>query len=143
MHINLQSWLIRLLEMYVFSRRFLKNRPALSERGLQELIIDNLIKYNYFLTDFCGRNVKSYMKVLVLSNNDPSPEQFLNNSIKHNINIDEYCSIYEKSSIPSNNKLSTLSLQLFETNGSFVSQYSKYKNQLHVIIQKHTGKRHG
>jgi len=77
--------------MYVFSRRFLKNRPALSERGLQELITDNLIKYNYFLTDFCGRNVKSYMKVLVLSNNNPSPEQFLNNSIKHNINIDEYC----------------------------------------------------
>ena len=123
--------------LFVIFRGFLKNRPALGERALQELLADNLIKYNYFLTDIRNRNLKSYLKLPIPSNNESAQKQFLSNLVKHDIDIDEYRSVYQKSSIPPNNKLSTLSLQLFETNASFVSQYSKYKNQLQVIIKKH------
>ena len=41
------------------------------------------------------------------------------------------------SSIPPNNTLSILSLEIFKRNGCFVSQYSKYSNQLQEIIQEH------
>jgi len=115
----------------------LKNRPGLGERALQELLSDNLIKYNYFLTDIRGRNVKSYMKLPVPDDHDRTKEVFLNKLIKHDINIEDYCTIYGNSSIPPNNKLSVLTLQVFENNASFVNQYSKYKNQLQTIVQKH------
>ena len=115
----------------------MKNRPALGERALQELINDGLLKYNYFLVDVRDRNTKSYMKMPIPSPDDPARDQFVRNLIKHNVNIDEYCVMFEKSSIPSNNRLSTLSLQLFEHNACFVTQYSKYKDQLSAIIQKH------
>lgn len=115
----------------------MKNRPALGERALQELINDGLLKYNYFLIDVRDRNTKSYMKMPIPSPDDPARDQFVKNLIKHDVNIDEYCVMFEKASIPPNNRLSTLSLQLFEQNACFVTQYSKYKDQLSAIIQKH------
>ncbi|CAF3956621.1 unnamed protein product [Rotaria sp. Silwood2] len=105
----------------------IKNRPALGERALQELINDNLLKFNYFLTDVRGRNVKSYMKVPIPSISDPTREQFVNNLLKHEINVDEYCLNYEKASIPLNNYFSKLTLEIFECIASFVTQYSKYR----------------
>ncbi|CAF1676204.1 unnamed protein product [Rotaria magnacalcarata] len=120
----------------------IKNRPALCERTLHELLQHNLLKFNYFLTDVRGRNIKSYMKIPIPSVDDPIHEQFISNLLKHEINIDEYYSIYEKSAIPLNNNLSKLALEIFEYNGSFVSQYSKYKNQLNIIIKKHVDNRH-
>ncbi|CAF1523780.1 unnamed protein product [Adineta ricciae] len=116
---------------------FLKNRPGLGERALQELLDDNLIKYNNFLIDARGRSVKAYLKLPVPNDCGPVKETFLRKLIKHNINIEDYCSIYEKSCIPPNNKLSLLTKQIFENNASFVNQYSKYRNQLQDIIQKH------
>jgi hypothetical protein len=98
---------------------------------------DNLLKYNYFLTDARGRNIKCYMKTPIPSADHPTRDQFVNNLLKHDINIDEYCSIYEKSSIPSNNNLSKLTLEIFEHSACFVNQYSKYQPQLNIVIQKH------
>jgi hypothetical protein len=109
----------------------------LGERALQELKDDNLIKFNYFLTDIRGRNVRSYMRMPIPSLNDPGRTHFLNALAKHDINADEYHSIYEKSSIPSSNSLSAFSLQIFESNSSLVPQYNKYRDQLHSVIQKH------
>lgn len=101
-----------LINQYVctvyFFRGFLKNRPALGERALQELLADDLIKYNYFLTDVRGRNVRSYLKLPIPPLDDPTRDLFLNKLIKHDINIDEYESVYEKSSIPPHNKFSVL-----------------------------------
>ena len=73
---------------------------------------------------------------------DSAREEFLDKLLKHDINIDEYCSIYEKSSIPLNNNLSELTLEIFEHNSCLVAQYSKYKNQLKVVIQKHLENRY-
>ncbi|CAF2055847.1 unnamed protein product [Rotaria magnacalcarata] len=115
----------------------LKNRPALGEQALQELMNDGLLKFNYFLTDIRGRNVKSYMKMPIASGNDSAQELYIKNLVKHDINVLEYTSTYEKSSIPSNNNLSLLSLEIFKYNASFVPHYLKYKNQLHDIIQEH------
>ena len=123
--------------MRSFRRGIIKNRPALGERALQELKDDNLIKFNYFLTDIRSRNVRSYMKTPVPSTNDPLRKEFLDTLIKHDINIDEYLSIYEKSSSPPNNSLSVLSLEIFQSNSSLVSEYKKYQAQLHSVIQKH------
>lgn len=125
-----------------FSSGIIKNRPALGERALQELLEDNLLKFNFFLTDIRGRNIKSYMKMPIPSINDETHEQFVTNLLKHEINIDEYYSIYEKSAIPLHNNLSKLALEIFEFNGSFVNQYAKYKNQLNVIIKKHVENRY-
>ncbi|CAF2107947.1 unnamed protein product [Rotaria magnacalcarata] len=115
----------------------IKNRPALGERALQELLKANLLKFNYFLTDARGRNVKSYMKTPIPSIDDPTREHFLNTLLKHDINLDEYCCNYKKSSIPPNNNFSKLTIETFEHNASFVAQYSKYKSQLNSVIQKH------
>ncbi|CAF4056259.1 unnamed protein product, partial [Rotaria sp. Silwood2] len=101
--------------------------PALGERPLQELINDNLLKFNYFLTDVRGRNVKSYMKVPIPPISDPTRGQFVNNLLKHEINVDKYCLNYEKASIPLNNYFSKLTLEIFECTASFVTQYSKYR----------------
>lgn len=122
--------------MLVF-RGIIKNRPALGERALQELLNDNVLKFNYFLTDARGRNVKSYMKVPIPSANDPNRATLVKILAKHDINIEEYCSIYEASSIPSQNSLSKLSLELFEKSACFVAEYHKYKHQLHAVIKKH------
>jgi hypothetical protein len=120
-----------------FFRGIIKNRPALGERALQELMADSLLKFNYFLTDVRGRNVKSYIKIPVPSIADPTRVQFVKNLLKHDIDVDEYCSIYEKSSIPLNNNLSKLTVEVFERNACLVTQYSKYRNQLNNVIQNH------
>ena len=117
-------------------RGIIKNRPALGERALQELLEANLLKFNYWLTDVRGRNVKSYMKIPIPSTSDPAREQFMNTLLKHDINIDEYCSIYEKSSIPLQNNLSKLTLEIFEHSACFVNQYSKYRIELGAVIKK-------
>lgn len=124
------------------SSGIIKNRPALGERAIQELLDDNLLKFNYFLTDIRGRNIKSYMKIPIPPINDERRELFIAHLLKHEIDIDEYCSVYEKSAIPLNNNLSKFSLEIFENNGSFVNQYVKYRNQLSVIIKKHVENRH-
>lgn len=77
------------------------------------------------------------MKTPVPPTNDPAREEFLNTLTKNDINIDEYLSIYEKSSIPPNNRLSTLSLAIFQDNASLVSEFKKYEDQLGSVIQKH------
>jgi hypothetical protein len=120
----------------MFFRGIIKNRPALGERALQELLADNLLKFNYFLTDVRGRNVKSYMKIPIPSNSDPAREPFKNSLSKHDINIDEYCSVFEKSSIPLQNNLSKLALEIFEHSACFVNQYAKYRIQLGAVIKK-------
>jgi hypothetical protein len=117
-------------------RGIIKNRPALGERALQELLDAKLLKFNYFLTDARGRNVKSYMKIPIPSTSDPAREQFMNTLLKHDVNIDEYCSIYEKSAIPLQNNLSKLTLEIFEHSACFVNQYSKYRIQLSAVIKK-------
>jgi len=115
----------------------IKNRPALGERAIKELMQDNLLKYNYFLIDARGYNVKSYMKIPPPSMNDSTREDFVAKMLKHDINIDEYCAIYEKSSIPLNNNLSKLALNIFANSSCLVNQYVKYRDVLKNIIQKH------
>ncbi|CAF2823305.1 unnamed protein product [Rotaria sp. Silwood2] len=115
----------------------IKNRPALGERALQELMNDHLLKFNYFLTDTRGRNVKSYMKAPVPPGDDPTRDQFIKNLLKHDIDVNEYCSIYESSTIPPNNNLSNLTLEIFEHSACFVNEYSKYQVQLNIVIRKH------
>lgn len=133
----LHTEILFFIMQFSFRSGIIKNRPALGETALQELLKDSLLKFNYFLTDVRGRNVKSYMKVPIPSIDNPTRELILNNLLKHDINIDEYNRNYEKSSIPTNNSLSKLSLEIFEYSSCFVSQYSKYKNQLNLVIQKH------
>lgn len=99
---------------------------------------DNLLKYNYFLTDTRGRNVRAYMKIPPPSVSDPTREQVVAKMLKHGINIDEYSLLYDKCSIPSNNNLSKLALEIFESSSCFVSQYSKYRDVLNNLIQKYT-----
>ncbi|CAF4001829.1 unnamed protein product [Rotaria sordida] len=115
----------------------IKNRPALGERAINELMQDNLLKYNYFLTNARGYNVKAYMKIPPPSVNDPTREEFVAKMLKHDINIDEYCAIYEKCSIPLNNNLSKLALNIFASSSCLVNQYAKYRGVLNNIIQKH------
>ncbi|CAF1453595.1 unnamed protein product [Rotaria sordida] len=115
----------------------IKNRPALGERALQELMNDHLLKFNYFLTDTRGRNVKSYMKAPIPPGDDPTRDQFIKNLLKHDIDVNEYCSIYESSAIPPNNNLSNLTLEIFEHSTCFVNEYSKYQVQLNIVIRKH------
>lgn len=98
---------------------------------------DHLLKFNYFLTDIRGRNVKSYMKAPVPPADDPTRDQFIKNLLKHDIDINEYCSIYESSSIPPNNNLSNLTLEIFEHSACFVNEYAKYQVQLNIVIRKH------
>ena len=125
----------------LFFRGILKNRPVLGEQVLQELVDDGLLKFNYFLVDSRGRGVKSYLKVPPPIINDPMAELIKQNLAKHGIQINEYALVFEKSSIPSNNKLSTLTIGIFQSNVSFVSQYVKYKDQLQVVIQQHVQNR--
>lgn len=119
----------------------LKNRPALGELAVRELLADNILKINYFLTDVRGRVVKSYMKIPIPSVNDPDYEIFVENLTKHDINVDEYQTVYKNSSIPPNNDLSSTALKVFETNASLVSEYKKYEIQLHRIVQNHVENR--
>lgn len=117
------------------SRGIIKNRPALGEQALQELMKDNLLKFNYFLTDARGRNVKSYMKAPIPSQGDLIEENFRQKLQKHRIDIDEYRSVYETSSIPPQNSLSKMTLEILKRDGAFVGQYSKYKIQLSELIK--------
>jgi len=118
-------------------RGIIKNKPALGERALQELIQDNLLKLNYFLVDSRGRVNRSYMKVPPPSIGDPAREEFIDKMLRHGIGVEEYCLIYERCSIPPNNKLSNFTLDIFEKSSSFVNQYSKYRQILENVIQKH------
>ena len=115
----------------------IKNRPALGERAINELMQDSLLKYNYFLTNARGYNVKSYMKIPPPLVNDPKRKEFLAKMLEHDINIDEYCAIYDKCSIPLNHNLSKLALQIFANSSCLVNQYVKYRGVLNNIIQKH------
>ncbi|CAF1421797.1 unnamed protein product [Adineta ricciae] len=115
----------------------IKNRPALGERAINELMQDNLLKYNYFLTNIRGHNVKAYMKIPPPSTNDPMRKEFVAKMLKHGINIDEYCTIYEKCSIPPNNSLSKMTLKIFAGSSCLVNQYAKYRDALTNIIQSH------
>ncbi|CAM4833084.1 unnamed protein product [Rotaria magnacalcarata] len=115
----------------------LKNRPALGEQALQELLKDNLLKFNHFLTDTRGRVVKSYTKVPVPSIDNSSRTKNFNALINHDINIEEYCYNYEKCFIPPNNNFSKLSIEIFDNCAAFVNQYSKYRNHLISTIHKH------
>lgn len=96
---------------------------------------DNLLKFNYFLTDARGRNVKSYMKAPIPSQGDLIEENFRQKLQKHGIDIDEYRSVYEASSIPPQNRLSKMTLEILKRDGAFVSQYSKYRIQLSDLIK--------
>jgi hypothetical protein len=121
------------------SRGLIKNKPALGEQALHELVADNLLKYNYFLTGDRDRKLKSYMKIPIPAVTDPAREQLMNSLSKHGINFYDYSSAYEKSSIPPNYTLSKLTIEIFERNSYFVPEYPKYKNQLKDVIQKHLG----
>lgn len=68
---------------------------------------------------------------------DPLRKDFVNALIKHDISIDEYHSAYEKSSIPSNNSLSAFAMEIFEFNSALVTQYAKYRSQLHSVLERH------
>ncbi|UJR06732.1 hypothetical protein I4U23_011021 [Adineta vaga] len=115
----------------------LKNRPALGEQALKELINDGLLKFNYFLLDARNRKIKSYMKIPITKANDELQECVKNKLIKHGINVDEYYSVYRISSIPPNNKLSPLSLEIFKYSSCLVPYYKCYKNHLETVIQHH------
>lgn len=58
--------------MWIFYCRVTSNclYPYSNERAIQELLTDNLLKYNYFLTDARGRHIKCYMKISIPSNNN-------------------------------------------------------------------------
>lgn len=104
---------------------------------LQQLVDDGLLKYNYFLLDSRGRNVKSYLKIPPTLIDDPAHESMREKLIKNGIEVKEYFSVFEKSRIPPNNKLSVLSINIFKHNASFVPEYAKYKDELQVVIQEH------
>ena len=112
----------------------------MGEQALRELLNDGLLKFNYFLTDPRGRNVKSYMKIPIATTDNSSQELLKIKLIKHGINVEEYYSVYDTSSIPPYNKLSTLSLQIFKYSSCFVSYYKRYKDQLEMVIQEHIHK---
>lgn len=77
------------------------------------------------------------MKIPVPPINDPSYKTFIETLTRHEIDVDEYRIVYKNSSIPSNNTLSQMTLQFFQTNASFVTEYKKYESQLHSIVQEH------
>jgi hypothetical protein len=77
------------------------------------------------------------MKAPVPPGDDPTRDQFIKNILKHDIDINEYCSIYESSSIPPNNNFSNLTLEIFQHSACFVNEYSKYQVQLNIVIRKH------
>ncbi|CAF1404074.1 unnamed protein product [Rotaria sordida] len=77
------------------------------------------------------------MKIPPPSVNDPTREEFVAKMLKHDINIDEYCAIYEKCSIPLNHNLSTLALRIFASSSCLVNQYVKYRGVLNNTIQQH------
>ncbi|CAF1332376.1 unnamed protein product, partial [Rotaria sp. Silwood1] len=77
------------------------------------------------------------MKAPVPPGDDPTRDQFIKNLLKHDIDVNEYCSIYESSTIPPNNNLSNLTLEIFEHSACFVNEYSKYQVQLNIVIRKH------
>lgn len=117
----------------------IKNKPALGEQALHELVADNLLKYNYFLCCDRGRKLKSYMKAPIPAAGDPAREQLIHTLSKHGIDFFDYSAAYKKSSIPPNNILSKLTVEIFECNSHFVTEYSKYQNQLNDVIRKHLG----
>lgn len=69
--------------------------------------------------------------------NDPSYETFVEKLTRHEIDVEEYQTVYRNSSIPANNTLSIMALPIFRTSASFVTEYTKYRSQLHNIIQQH------
>lgn len=124
--------------MHFFSSGILKNRPALGEQALQELINDGLLKFNYFLTDIRGRNVKSYMKIPIPTATDVQGQELLKKKlIKHEINVEEYYSTYDKFLVTPNNKLSTLSIEIFRNNASLVPYYARHRSQLEAVIREY------
>ena len=109
----------------------------MGERAIQELMMDDLIKFNHFLLDIRGRAVKSYMKTPIPSVDDPSRGDVLKKLTKHGIDISNYCSMYEACSIPSGNTLSSLAIDNLNSIGSLVQEYSKYEEQLQGVIREH------
>ncbi|CAF3243211.1 unnamed protein product [Rotaria socialis] len=77
------------------------------------------------------------MKAPIPPDDDPTRDQFMKKLLKHDINIDEYCSIYESSAIPPNNNFSKLTLEIFAHSACFINEYSKYQSQLNIVIRKH------
>ncbi|CAF3569932.1 unnamed protein product [Rotaria socialis] len=77
------------------------------------------------------------MKAPIPPDDDPARDQFMKKLLKHDINIDEYCSIYESSAIPPNNNFSKLTLEIFAHSACFINEYSKYQSQLNIVIRKH------
>lgn len=122
--------------MILFSSGIIKNYPVFGQQALQELMQDNLIKFNYFLADVRGRRLRSYLKLPLPQKDDPLSEHIFEKLMKHDINIDEYYSIYKNSSIPSNNHFSQFGLDTFDSTSSLVGDYSKYKDQLNFIIKR-------
>ncbi len=78
MYNDLRFESIGLFVSHFFSRGIIKNRLALGEPALQELMTDNLLKFNYFLTDIQGQNIKSYMKIPIPSIGDPARARLVN-----------------------------------------------------------------
>lgn len=128
------------LQCHFFFSGIIKNRPAMGERAIQELMADDLIKFNYFLLDNRGRAVKSYMKTPIPSVDDPARGDVLKKLTKHGIDISNYCSMYEACSIPSGNTLSSLTIDNFNSIGALVQEYSKYGEQLESVIREHLDK---
>ncbi|CAF2823320.1 unnamed protein product [Rotaria sp. Silwood2] len=78
------------------------------------------------------------MKAPSLPGDDPTRDQFIKNLVKHDIDVNEYCSIYESSLIPPNNNLSNLTLEIFEhtafEQGNFIIQNANaFTRQFHQI----------
>lgn len=95
---------------------------------------DHLIKLNYFLLDVRGRNPRSYMKAPIPDTDDPTHDRVVKALVKNGIDVAEYRSSYEASTIPPNNILSQLAMDIFKSTASMVSDYSKYPDQLKHII---------
>ena len=98
---------------------------------------DDLIKFNTFLLDVRGRSVRCYMKAPIPAMSDPAYDQVLEALTKHGIDVAEYRSSYEASTIPSNNKFSLFTINIFKSTASLVPHYSKYQDQLKDIVQEH------
>lgn len=120
----------------MFSRGIIKNYPVFGEQALHELMKDNLIKCNFFLVNPHGRRLRSYLKAPLPKKNDPLAEEVFGNLLKHGINIDEYHSIYKNSSIPLTTKFSEFGMETLDSTSCLVPEYSKYEDQLAIIIQK-------
>ncbi|CAF1265098.1 unnamed protein product [Adineta ricciae] len=115
----------------------LKNRPALGEQALRELINNGLLKFNHFLIDSRGRKLKSYMKIPLTTINDPSRELLNKVLITCGVSVDEYASVYNQSSIPANYNLSPLSVEISKYSSCFIPAYKQYLNQLQTVIHEH------